>query len=150
MPLVLPADYRFEIGKARLLRDGRHVGLVSTGIMTERALAAADLLDRRGIRAAVLHASSLKPFDTDAILAAAAETRLVVTLEEHSIVGGLGSAVAELLAETPEVRVRFKRLGLPPSFSPYIGAQDYLLERHGLTAEAVAAAVKTLLEPAAR
>src|SRR4051812_36149445 len=98
VPIVLPADYHFEIGKARLLRDGRHVGLISTGIMTERALQAAELLDARGIRTAVLHASSLKPFDTAAIRALAARVPLLVSVENGTVVGGLGSAVAEALA----------------------------------------------------
>jgi transketolase len=149
-PAVHPAPVELEIGRAIRLRDGDDLTLISTGGLLHLAARAAERLASEGIEARVLSMHTLKPLDTDAILAAAIETRLVVTLEEHSIVGGLGSAVAELLAETPEVRVRFKRLGLPPSFSPYIGAQDYLLERHGLTAEAVAAVVKALLEPAAR
>jgi transketolase len=149
-PVVHPGPIDFQIGKAIRFRDGDDLTLISTGGALNLAARAAERLEKDGIAARVLSMHTLKPLDTAAVLAAAVETRLVVTLEEHSIVGGLGSAVAELLAETPDVRVRFKRLGLPPAFSPHIGAQDYLLERHGLTPDAVATTVKSLLEPAAR
>src|SRR5215213_8755394 len=131
VPIVLPADYRFEIGKARLLRDGRHVGLISTGIMTERALQAAELLDARGIRTAVLHASSLKPFDTAAVRTLAARVPLLVSVENGTVVGGLGSAVAEALA-TAGSGTRLTMLGVQDQF-PVAGSLDFLLEKYGLT-----------------
>ena len=147
-PTVHPAPVDFQIGKAIRFRDGDDLTIISTGGVLNLAARTAERLASDGIETRVLSMHTLKPLDAGAILAAAAETRLVVTLEEHSIVGGLGSAVAEVLAETTDVRVRFKRLGLPPAFSPHIGAQDYLLECHGLTPEAIAGTVRTLLEPA--
>jgi transketolase len=150
VPIVLPADYQFEIGKARLLRDGGQVGsvgsvgLVATGIMTERALLAADLLEQRGIKTAVLHASSLKPFDAEAVRALAARVPLLVTVENGTIVGGLGSAVAEVLA-TAGSGTRLSMLGVRDEF-PVAGSLDFLLERYGLTPAAIAETISTALE----
>lgn len=87
---------------------------------------------------------TLKPFDTDAVLSAARETGALLTLEEHSIVGGLGSATAELLAEQLDVKVSFKRLGVPNAFSSHIGSQGYMLQQHGLSVDAVAQSVELL------
>jgi transketolase len=146
VPIVLPADYQFEIGTARLLRDtshGGHVGLVATGIMTERALLAADLLEQRGIRTAVLHASSLKPFDSEAVRALAARVPLLVTIENGTIVGGLGSAVADVLA-TIGSGTRLSMLGVRDEF-PVAGSLDFLLERYGLTPSAIAETVTSTL-----
>jgi len=143
-PTVHPGPIDFELGKAIRLRDGDDLTLISTGGMLQTAARAAELLATAGIEGRVLSMHTLKPIDTEAVLAAARETKLVATLEEHSVVGGLGSAVAEILAETPGVRVPFKRLGLPPVFSPHIGAQDYMLEQHRLSAESVGATLKEL------
>jgi len=148
VPIVLPAEYRFEIGKARLLRDGRHVGLVSAGIMTERALQAADLLDRRGIRAAVLHASSLKPFDTPAVRALAARVPVLFSIENGTVVGGLGSAVAEALAGAGS-GTRLTMLGVQDQF-PVAGSLEYLLAKYGLTPAAIAETVASGLAAAER
>lgn len=141
-PVVHQGPIDFELGKAIPVRDGRDLTLVTTGGMLATAVHVADRLASHGIQARVLSMHTVKPLDGDAVLAAARETGVVVTLEEHSIVGGLGSAVAECLAERPDIRPVFKRLGLPSAFSPYIGSQQYLLEKHGLSVEAVAAAVK--------
>jgi len=86
---------------------------------------------------------TLKPLDNAAVLAAARETGAIATLEEHSVVGGLGSAVAEVLAESQETRVPFRRIGLPSAFSPHIGTQEYMQQQHGLDTESV---VQSLLE----
>jgi transketolase len=88
---------------------------------------------------------TLKPLDVEAVLSAATETRAICTVEEHSIVGGLGSAVAETLAEELPGAVPFKRIGAPSEFSPHIGSQDYMRVQHGLTAEAIADSVLSLL-----
>jgi len=141
-PVVHQGPIDFELGKAIPVRDGRDLTLVTTGGMLATAVHVADRLASDGIQARVLSMHTVKPLDADAVLAAASETGVVITLEEHSIVGGLGSAVAECLAERPDIRPVFKRLGLPSAFSPYIGSQQYLLEKHGLSVEAVAAAVK--------
>jgi transketolase len=148
VPIVLPADYQFEIGRARLLRDGRHVGLVSTGIMTERAIGAADLLDRRGIRAAVLHASSLKPFDTAAVRTLAARVPAIFSIENGTVVGGLGSAVAEALAGAGS-GTRLTMLGVQDHF-PVAGSLEFLLEKYGLTPAAIAETVASALAAAER
>jgi transketolase len=148
VPIVLPADYQFEIGKARLLRDGRHVGLIATGIMTERALLAADLLEQRGIGAAVLHASTLKPFDAEAVRALATRVPLLVSVENGTIVGGLGSAVAEVLA-TAGSGTRLSMLGVRDEF-PVAGSLDFLLERYGLTPAAITETVAGALAASER
>jgi len=134
----------FELGRAITFRDGSDVTLISTGGMLATAARAADLLAGQGVDARVLSMHTLAPLDVEAVVAAAAETGAVATLEEHSIVGGLGSAVAEVLAERGE-RVTFKRLGLAPGFSPHVGGQSYLLAQHGLSAEDVAGDVRALL-----
>ena len=88
---------------------------------------------------------TVKPLDVDELLAAANDTGAVLTLEEHSVVGGLGSAVAEVFAEQPDLRVRFKRLGVPSAFSPHIGAQQYMLAKHQLDPDAVAETVRAFV-----
>ena len=144
-PTVHQAPIAFELGKAICARDGGDLTLISTGGMLHTAVQAAERLAAGGIQARVLSMHTVKPLDVDAVLTAARDTGFVFTLEEHSIVGGLGSAVAECLAERSDVRPVFKRLGLPSAFSPYVGSQQYLLEKHGLSAEAVAAAIREIV-----
>jgi transketolase len=88
---------------------------------------------------------TVKPLDAEAVLAAARETEAIFTVEEHSILGGLGSAVAEVLAEAEGIKVPFKRIGLPSAFSPHIGTQEYMQEQHGLTGEGIARTVTAAL-----
>jgi transketolase len=145
-PTVHGGPVPFELGKAIVVREGADATIISTGGMLQTAVHAADGLGRQGVMARVLSMHTLKPLDEGAVLAAARETGVLVTLEEHSIVGGLGSAVAEVLAERSDVRPLFKRLGLPPAFSPHVGSQAYLLNAHGLTPDAVAADVLRLLQ----
>jgi transketolase len=145
-PIVHHAPIDFQLGRAIVVREGSDVTIASIGGMLLTAVRAADILATRGLGARVLSMHTLKPLDEDAVLAAARGTGALVTLEEHSIVGGLGSAVAEVLAERPDVRPAFRRLGLPPAFSPHVGSQSYLLEKHGLTPEAVAADIVRLLD----
>jgi transketolase len=141
-PAIFPADYRFEIGKASLLRDGGDVGLISTGVQTIRTLQAADLLAANGISSSVLHVPTLKPLDIDAIVAIAERTGRIVTAEDHSIIGGLGSAVAETLSEHHPTPVR--RVGICDTFGES-GANDAILEKYGLTPRHVADAAESLL-----
>ena len=145
-PIVSGNDKGFEIGKAVPLRDGGDVGLVSTGVMTNRALTAAETLAEDGIQSAVLHVHTLKPLDDDAVLELAARVPLMVTIEEHTLIGGLGSAVVDLLAETrlgdmPSVI----RLGLPDQFAQEYGSQDSMLETLGLQPPAIAEVVSKAL-----
>lgn len=141
-PVIFGDDYRFDLGKAVVVRDGRDVTLISTGVQTVRALDAADLLAREGISAHVLHVPTLKPLDEEAIVAAADRTGLVLTTEEHTIIGGLGGAVAEVLGERRPTRM--KRHGLRDIYGES-GANDALLEKYGMSAPHVAAAVRELL-----
>jgi transketolase len=142
VPLVLDRyDYRFEIGRAALLRDGADVLIVSTGLMTMRALQAAEALEADRIGAAVLHVPTLKPLDHAAILREAGRTgRMVVVAENHSEVGGLGEAVAGVLMRGG-VHPAFRQIALPDAFLD-AGALPTLHERYGLSAAAVAARIR--------
>ncbi|MDQ3656484.1 MAG: transketolase family protein [Chloroflexota bacterium] len=147
-PVIFADDYTFEFGKARLLRKGTDVGIVSTGVQTVRALEAADLLGIEGVSVAVLHVPTLKPLDVDAICEIAAMTGAIVTAEDHSIIGGLGSAVAEVLSE--HIPTRMRRIGWQDTYGES-GPNDALLEKYGLTARHVANAgleVLALTSPA--
>lgn len=141
-PVIFGDDYSFEIGKATLLREGKDIGIVSTGVQTVRALAAADLLASEGIDASVLHVPTLKPIDVDSIVELAERTNAVVSAEDHSIIGGLGGAVAELLAEHRPTRMR--RVGLQDTFGES-GPNDAILEKYGLTPNHIVSAVHSLL-----
>jgi transketolase len=136
----------FHLGKAIEMRQGRDLTLISTGGMLETAMQIADLLEHAGVQARLLSMHTVRPLDTAAVESAVRETGGVFTLEEHSVVGGLGGAVAEFLAETWEVPVAFKRFGLPSDFSSFVGSQEYIRARHGLSAEAVARAIHAKLE----
>ena len=127
-------DYQFALGKAPVLRDGNDVALLANGVLVSRALEAADRLTRVGIRARVLNMSSIKPMDEEAVLHAARTTRGLVTAEEGLAAGGLGGAVAELLALHHPARVRM--LGVPDVFAP-TGSAEFLLEHFGLTADGI-------------
>ncbi len=142
-PAVHPGEIEFEIGKAIRLRDGGDITLISTGSFLQTATKVAEALAARHIQARVLSMHTLKPLDNAAVLSAARETGAVATLEEHSVVGGLGSAVAEVLAESLEARVPFRRIGLLSAFSPHIGTQEYMQKQHGLDTESI---VQSLLE----
>jgi transketolase len=142
-PVVFPQNHVFRLGKAELLRDGVDVGLISTGTQTIRVLEAADLLAERGIYAAVLHVPTLKPLDVDAIVALAEHVNLIVTAEDHSVIGGLGGAVAECLGEHRPTRMR--RIGIKDVFGES-APNDALLEKYGLTSGHVIDAAMSLLE----
>lgn len=141
-PLFLPADYRFQLGKAARLRDGNDVTLIGTGVTTIQCVAAADALAAQGVKARVLNMSCIKPLDCEAVLAAAKETRGIVTVEEHQRTAGLGSAIAECVTEKQPCRV--VRLGMNDRFGES-GPGDKLLEHFGLTAPAIAKAARELL-----
>jgi len=146
-PIVHQSEISFEFGKAIRMREGRDATLISTGGILQTAVRAAQRLAEEGISTRLLSMHTLKPLDTEAILAAARETHAIFTLEEHSVLGGLGSAVAEVLAEANVPKIPFKRIGVPPAFSPYIGSQEYMQECHGLTPEAIARTIEdTILQ----
>ena len=135
VPTIFNNDHKVEIGKGIWLREGTDLTLISTGLMPSRAIDASVLLEQKGIQAGVLHMPCIKPLDTDAI-AKAAQNGLIVTVENHSIIGGLGSAVCESIAESFPCRV--KRIGFPDIFLES-GDDEELFDRYGLSAERIAA-----------
>lgn len=145
VPLVLDEyDYKFELGKAATLRDGRDVLFISTGLMTMRALEAAKILAKDRIDVAVLHVPTVKPLDQAAIIQAASRTgRKVVVLENHSIVGGLGEAVAGVLMRAG-VHPAFDQIALPDDFLA-AGALPTLHDRYGISSEEIAARMRKTL-----
>ncbi len=141
--VVSRAEHGFQIGRAIMMRQPGDVLMVTTGIMLQRALAAADLLAVQGIRAGVLHMHTVKPLDIDTLLSAIRGIRLVVTLEEHVPSGGLGSAVAEaLIDKLGQGLPAMLRLSLPDRFMHNYGSQDSLLKLHGLAPNSIVAAVE--------
>lgn len=145
VPKLHAANYQFRIGRAACLKEGADVTLIANGVTVCRALEAAALLAEQGIAARVLNMATVRPLDRDAILDAAAQTAAIVTVEEHSVVGGLGSAVAEVVATSAPVHMRI--LGVPGVFAP-TGSASWLLEHFGLTAAGIRSAALEVLEKA--
>lgn len=142
VPDLLPSGHQFELGKANLLRDGDAVTLIANGTLTHRMMKAADILAAEGIEARVLNMATVRPIDVAAVVAAARETGAIVTAEEHSTFGGLGSAIAEVVvAEAP---VPMKILGVPGIFAP-TGSAEFLLDEFGMSPAGIADAAKTLI-----
>jgi transketolase len=146
VPLVLDEyGYRFELGKAKMLRDGSDVLIISSGFMTMRALEAAESLRADKVDAAVLHVPTIKPLDEATILAEASRTgRMVIVAENHTTVGGLGEAVAGLLMRSDVRPPAFRQIALPDEFLD-AGALPTLHERYGLSAEAMTRSIKSWL-----
>jgi transketolase len=137
-PVVYQTDIDFQIGKAIKVCEGEDLTLISTGGILPRAVAVAGQLQQHGISARVLSMHTVKPIDVEAVLTAARQTRAIATIEEHSILGGLGGAVAEILAEFQERKVPFARIGLESAFAPAAGDQEYLRGVFGLSTDKVA------------
>lgn len=135
-------SYKFELGKGIVLADGSDVTLVATGLMVAEALAARELLAAKGISARVVNIHTIKPLDKELIARCAVETKAIVTAEEHNIIGGLGSAVCECVAETHPVKVL--RIGTEDTFGRS-GKVPQLLEMYGLTAANIAAKAESAL-----
>jgi transketolase len=140
VPDLLDSDYRFELGKATTLRVGKDVTIIACGHMVNVAVQAAELLSKRQVEATVVNMSSIKPLDVATVEHAVHTTPLVVTVEEHSIIGGLGSAVAEVMSDNA-CSSRLIRLGTQDVFGES-GTADELLAKHGLTAEAVSERIR--------
>jgi len=145
VPLVLDEyDYKFELGKAKLLRDGREVLIISSGIMTMRALEVAEALKADNVGVAVLHTPTIKPLDEEAVIREARRSgRLVVVAENHSVVGGLGEAVAGTLLRAG-VAPAFRQIALPDAFLD-AGALPTLHDRYGISTQAMVASIKSWL-----
>lgn len=145
-PIVTDDNKPFVIGKAIPMRQGSDALVVTTGITLRLALEAAAELDKMGIAAAVLHVPTIKPLDCEAILDHADRVRAVVTVEEHTVIGGLGSAVAEIIAEANfDSARRFQRIGIPDDFAHNYGSQESLMRHYGITTEGIVSAVQRLL-----
>ena len=142
VPTIFEEDYNFEIGKGVVLRDGNDVTIIACGIMVNEALIAADILKEENINARVINISTIKPIDTELIIKAAKETKAIVTAEEHSVIGGLGSAVSEVVCENHPVVV--KKVGMNDCFGES-GTPNELLAKYGLTAKDIVEKVKEAL-----
>lgn len=139
---VFEEDYPFEIGKANVLQDGKDVAIFACGLMVAEALEAAKLLTAEGVHAAVINIHTIKPIDAACITEYAEKCGHVVTVEEHSVIGGLGDAVAEVLVG--KVNCKFKKIGVNDQFGQSGKAVDVLRE-YGLTGDQIAAAIKEIL-----
>ncbi len=140
---IYTEDYAFEVGKGVTLKEGKDVALIATGFETGQALEAAKLLEQEGIDARVINIHTIKPIDRDILIQAAKETNLIVTCEEHSVLGGLGSAVAEVLSE--EYPAKVIKVGVKDTFGES-GKPMELIEKYGLSAKHIAEIVKQNLK----
>ena len=145
-PRVHDPEVEFRLGKAITVREGSDITLITTGGMLCSAVEVTEQLERDGVQARLLSMHTIKPLDTEAVLAAAQETSAIVTIEEHSVIGGLGGAVAEILAEFSEVRVPFKRLGLPSAFVSEVGRHAYLRAAFSLSTEGILKSIGLVLK----
>ena len=139
VPTIFDENYKFEIGKGTVVRQGNDATIIACGIMVYEAIKAAEELALEGINARVINMSTIKPIDKELIINAAKETKAIVTAEEHSIIGGLGSAVCEVVSE--ECPVVVKKVGVKDSFGES-GTPAELLKKYGLTANDIVKAVK--------
>ena len=139
LPIIMNENYEFEIGKSVQLKDGKDVTIIAMGIMVAQALKAQEILANEGISARVINMSSIKPVDEEAIIKAAVETGALVTAEEHSIIGGLGSTVADVLVKNTYAPLEM--VGVKDTFGES-GTPAALLEKYGLTYKEIITAVK--------
>ena len=135
-------DYKFEIGKGVTLKDGKDLTIIANGILVSESLQAAEMLAKDGINARVINMHTIKPLDKDLVIKAAKETGKIVTVEEHSVIGGLGAAVCETLSRKAPTPV--KTIGIQDSFGES-GPAVALLKKYGLDAEGIYASVKDFL-----
>ena len=143
VPVIFDDSYEFKIGKAAILRDGKDVAIIATGLMVDEALKAYDILKGEGISARVINMATIKPLDNEAVIAAAKDTGAIVTAEEHSVIGGLGSAVSEAVCESCPVPVL--KLGVYDRFG-FSGPAGELLDAFGLRAKDIAEKAKAAIE----
>ncbi|MEK6529198.1 MAG: transketolase family protein [Nitrospirota bacterium] len=143
VPYVMPDNYKFKIGNAYVFRIGRDVNIIAAGIMVDIAQKAADILTNQGIDTGVINMSTIKPIDEKSLLRAAKASKLIITAEEHSVIGGLGGAVCEFLSENYPILVR--RIGINDVFG-CSGSSDELLNLYGLTSENIVETAKEALK----
>jgi transketolase len=142
-PVIFDENYKFEWNKGVTLRDGKDVTIISTGIMTPEALVAANILTEGGIDVQLIHLHTIKPIDKEILLRASKQTRHIVTVENHSIIGGLGGAVAEVLSEGAPALI--KRIGIKDIFGESSSDED-LFNKYGLTSENIVREVKEIIK----
>ncbi len=143
VPTLYGQDYQFKIGKAHVFNEGRDAAIIATGIMVAESLKARDMLESEGIDAGVINMSTIKPIDADVVISAARRCGAIVTAEEHSIIGGLGGAVAEVLAESSPVPLM--RVGIRDAFGTS-GDYEGLLKHYGISADNIAASVREVMK----
>jgi len=143
VPSVMPERYRFKIGKAHVFRMGQDANIIAAGIMVSMAIEAAEILKKSGIDAGVINMSTIKPLDTKTLLRAAKSCRVLVTAEEHSVIGGLGSAVSEFLSEHYPVPV--VKIGMKDEFG-CSGSSEELLKFYGLTPDKIVKTIRKALK----
>ena len=141
IPLIFEDDHRFELGKAQVIGGGEHceVCIIGAGMMIPAAFAAARTLENNGVSTSVINAPVIKPLDKATIVAAARKSRIVITTENHTVIGGLGSAVAEAIAEAG-VAAPLRRIGIEDVFAES-GSREYLFNRYGLGTQNIVDAV---------
>ncbi|MEW6570961.1 MAG: transketolase family protein [Nitrospirota bacterium] len=142
VPPVMPGEYEFKIGKAHIFGKGRDAIIVAMGVMVAQSLEAAESLKKEGIDVGVVNMSTVKPLDTQTLLEISESSGLIVTAEEHSVIGGLGSAVSEFLSENHPARIL--KIGIKDDFG-CSGSPEELLQLHGLTSDAIAKAIEEAL-----
>ena len=146
-PVIFEEDYKFEWNKGVTLRKGKDITIVSTGMMTPEALVAANILENEGISVRLIHLHTIKPIDKEILIKAAKETNCIITAENHSIIGGLGGAVAEVLSENCPTLM--KRIGINDTFGESGSLKD-LFFKYGLTSENIVKEAKNLIEKKGR
>ena len=145
-PILTSRKNTFEIGKAVTVTDGAQIVFISTGTTSYIAKQAAETLANEGIDVGVLHVHTIKPLDKEMILKTIAEAQIVLTIEEHRITGGLGSALSELIAEEHKGKaIKFKRIGFPDIFTEELGSQNEIMGKYGITVENILKTTKELL-----
>jgi len=144
-PLIHRQAINFQIGKAIQVRDGKGVTLMGTGTIMNRVIKAAKILEDDGIEARVLSMHTVKPIDRDAIIKASIETEAILTVEEHNLDGGFGSAVCEVLCDEG-LAVPFKRIGIPNTYVHTVGSHEWLLDKFGFSPNSIAKSAKALIE----
>jgi transketolase len=146
-PMLFGDDYHFEIGKNVTMRSGKDISIFATGVMVSRVLDAAKILEQEGIEAEVINVSTIKPLDEASVLKSAEKTRLVMTVEDHNVIGGLGGAIAELLADKLPTQV--VRVGMPDRWGESAPSQNEFLNHFGFGGEDIVKKVKEVVREAA-
>ncbi len=145
-PKIYKKDYEFKVGRGVTIKKGTDIAIIATGAIVHEVLQAVDELESSGISVRLINIHTIKPIDEEIILKAAQQTQAVLTVEEHSILGGLGSAVAEVLAENNGLPVKFKRLGLNGVFASGYGSYQEMKQMNGLSKKDIAREAMVLLE----